>query len=108
MNAARRPSVPTTSTWLVERYWPGVTVEAFEDAAQRVREAMDGLRGEGEPIEAVSSTLVPSDEAAYWVVAARSMEVVELAYARAGVPFERIVGAVELDPDPAPAGEGRR
>jgi len=34
--------------------------------------------------------------------------VTQLAYARAGVPFERIVGALELDPGPAPAEEGRR
>lgn len=79
----------------MERYWPGVTVDAFAEAVRRVRESIDALRGEGQAIQTVSSTLVPTDEAAYWVVAASSVEVVELAYARAGVPVERIVGALD-------------
>ena len=97
VNAPRQEAGSSTRTFLVEHYWPGVTVEAFAEAVRRVREAMEGLRGQGEPIRPMSSTLVPQDEAAYWVVDAPSMDLVELAYARAGVPYERILVAYDLD-----------
>ena len=95
MDVTSHRGVAGTSTFLVERYWPGVTPEAFTDAARRVHESVDALRGEGARIRTLSSTLVPVDEAAYWVFEASSREVVEHVYARAGVPFERIVVAVE-------------
>lgn len=95
MDATRIHDVPALDTFLVERYWPGVTEAAFTDAARRVQACVDALHREGALIRTLSSTLVPADEAAYWVVEAPSMDIVELAYERAGVPFERIVMAVE-------------
>ena len=95
MNADRGSAGALLRTFLVERYWPGVTVDAFTDAVERVRKSTERMRGEGAAIRTISSTLVPSDEAAYWVVEAPSIDLVELAYARAGVPVERIVGAFE-------------
>lgn len=101
-------------TFLVERYWPGVTFEAFSDAARRVLEAVEELRGEGAPVRAASTTLVPGDEAVYWIVDAPSADLVEVAYQRAGVPVERIVAALDLRPvarlrpvGPGRTGEGR-
>jgi hypothetical protein len=100
-------------TFLVERYWPGVTVEAFADAVLRLEEAVAALRRDGTAIRTVGSTLVSEDEAAYWVVDAPSREAVALAWARAGVPAERIVRAIDVRPpigattprpgDPAPS-----
>lgn len=95
MNADRGSAGALLRTYLVERYWPGVTVGAFTDAVERVRQSTERLRGDGAEIRTISSTLVPSDEAAYWVVEASSIDLIELAYARAGVPVERIVGALE-------------
>jgi hypothetical protein len=89
------------STFLVEGYWPHVRVEQFSDAAQRLVESVDGLRREGFLIRQVAGTLVPGDEAALWIVQGPSVEVVELAYARAGVSIDRIVRAIELRTDPA-------
>ena len=86
------------ATFLVERYWPGVTVELFIDAVRRVDEAVARLRRDGTPIRTVASTLVPDDEAAYWIVDAASAEQVELAYRQAGIPVERIVAALEVRP----------
>lgn len=86
------------ATFLVERYWPGVTVEAFTAAAGRIDEEGMRLRAEGATFRTVSSTLVLADEAAYWVIGATSRDTVELAFARAGVPVERIVEAVEVRP----------
>ena len=95
MNRPPRPGVQGVSTFLVERYWPGVTEAAFTAAARRVDEGVEAMRRDGEAIRIRSSTLVPVDEAAYWVVEATSVDVVEAVYARAGLPVERIVVAVE-------------
>jgi hypothetical protein len=84
-----------TRTFLVEHYWPGVTAEAFARAADRVRASADRLAGEGRRIRYLHSTLVPEDEAAFCVFEAESQQLVEEAYARAEVTFERVRAAVE-------------
>jgi hypothetical protein len=64
MNTHPESTGPLLRTYLVERYWPGVTVEAFTAAVERVRDSTERLRQEGTVIRAISSTLVPEDEAA--------------------------------------------
>lgn len=88
----------TVATFLVERYWPGVTVTAFTTVTGIVDENVERLRAEGASIRTIASTLVPADEAAYWVVEAASADLVRLAFGRAGVPVERIVEAVDVRP----------
>lgn len=83
------------NTFLVEHYWPGVTESEFGAAAERVRSSADELAGEGKPVRYLHSTLVPEDEAAFCVLAAESRALVEEAYARAGVTFERVLDAVD-------------
>jgi hypothetical protein len=78
------------STFLVEHYWPGVTEAEFRAASHRVRASAGELRF-------LHVTLVPADEAAFSVVAADSAELVQEAYRRAGVPFERILDALEVE-----------
>ena len=51
-----------------------------------------------------STLVVPEDEAAFCVLAADSQALVEEAYARAGVRFERVVQAVETDSQAALSG----
>ena len=83
-------------TFLVEHYWPGVTVEGFRDAAERLRASSTELAASNSEIRFLHSTLVPEDEAAFCVFAASSPEIVVEAYRRAGVQFERILGALEM------------
>jgi hypothetical protein len=92
-----KPGDRRTSTFLVEHYWPGVTAEAFGRAADRVRASAERL-GERRRIRYLHSTLVPEDEAAFCVFEAESQQLVEEAYARAEVTFERIRAAVETVP----------
>jgi Protein of unknown function (DUF4242) len=90
-------------TFLVEHYWPGVTARAFEGAAQKVRASAKQLAGEGVDVEFLHSTLVLEDEAAFCVLRAESESVVEEAYRRAGVRFERVLPAVEMfNPEGSP------
>jgi hypothetical protein len=84
-----------SNTYLVEHYWPGVTAEQFAVAADRVQTSADQLAADGERIRYLHSTLVPEDEAAFCVFEAASESLVEEAYRRASVRFERIVAAVE-------------
>ena len=95
MRSVRQLDRPV-GTFLVERYWPGVTVELFTNAVQRLEGSVANLRREGVSIETVTATLVPTDEAAYWVIDGPSAETVEMAFARSGMPVERIVAAVEV------------
>jgi len=88
--AAER-SFDSVNTFLVEQFWPGITEESFRLAAERVRAQADGMTG----IRCLHSTLVPDDEAAFWVFSAASQELVAEAYRRADVPYERILAALE-------------
>jgi hypothetical protein len=83
------------STFLVEHYWPGVTADGFGNAVERVRASTTQLAEEGERIRFLHSTLVPEDEAAFCVFEAGAGSVVDQAYRRAGVSYERMVDAVE-------------
>lgn len=91
-----RPRARPVGTFLLERYWPGVTLEAFTAAAQRLGDSVDRLLHEGADIRTVAATLVLSDEAAYWIVDATSIDLVEIACQRAGMGVERIVPAIDL------------
>ncbi len=90
------PAADHRNTFVVEHYWPGVALEQFRAAADRVRESAEDFRSTAAPIRFLHSTLVPDDEAAFCVFAAASRAVVEEVYRRAGVSFERIIAAVEI------------
>lgn len=96
MNAADRPTAAPVATFLVERYWPGVTVEAFVDAVSRLQDCVDSLSRDGAAVRTVASTLVPADEAVYWIVDGPSADVVAIAFARAEITLDRTVEALEL------------
>jgi hypothetical protein len=94
----------TRRTFLVEHYWPGVTEEAFRSAAERVSASARELTGELGQIVFLHSTLVPEDESAFCVFQATSPELVVAAYGQAGVRFERILDALEMEQDRSEGG----
>jgi hypothetical protein len=100
MDPHRQQADPIT-TFLVEGYWPDVRIETFPDAARRLVESVAGLRREGFAIRQVAAALIPGDEAALWIVNGPSAEVIELAYARAGVSIDRIVRVIAPRTDSA-------
>jgi Protein of unknown function (DUF4242) len=89
----RRRAEPDQHTFLVEHYRPGISIEAFSEAAHRMRQVTRQMPS----IRFLHSTLVPEDETSFCVFLAPTRAVVEEAYRRAGVPFERIVDALELE-----------
>jgi Protein of unknown function (DUF4242) len=94
-----------TTTYLVEHYWPGVTRSGFSAAVESLRVASEAIAARGESLRYLHSTLVPEDEAAFCVFEAGSRSLVEQAYARADVRFERILDAVESRVGPHTKGE---
>jgi uncharacterized protein DUF4242 len=77
-------------TYLVEHYQPGLTAAELQEAAALVRTAAAALERDGSAVRYLRSTIVPGDEAMLSVFEAGSEAAVQEAYARAGVPFERI------------------
>jgi Protein of unknown function (DUF4242) len=85
-------------TFLVEHYWPDATPDAFRTSVARVRAAVDNLAGSGAPLRFLHSTFVPEEESALCVFSSPAAGLVEQAYRRAGVSFERILSVLEIAP----------
>ena len=85
--------------FLVEHYRPGLSAERLAAAAADVRAASAALAAAGRPIAYLRSTIVPGDEAYLSLFEAGSEEDIRAAYARAGIPYERISAAVAAEPD---------
>jgi len=78
-------------TYLVEHYRPG---EDLGRLAAQVRTAVGELEREGKPLRYLRSTIVPGDESFLCVLEAASEQLIQEAYARAGIAFERMSAAI--------------
>jgi len=87
---ADRAETEKRETYLVEHYRPGLTVDELRRWAGLVRETAASMEREGKPVRYLRSTIVPADETLLCVLEAAREELVREAYARAGVPFERL------------------
>lgn len=91
---ALRPVAEVRQTFLVEHYRPGLDAEELGRWVGRVHEAISDLESEGKPLRFLRSTIVPRDESFLCVLEAESEQLIRAAYARAGIPFERISSAI--------------
>jgi hypothetical protein len=85
---------PRLQSYLVEHYRPGLSAAELEQAATRVHDAIDELERSGEPVRFRHATIVVADESLLCVVEAASEALVQAAYTRANVTYERISAAV--------------
>ena len=92
-----RADTGARQTFLVEHYRPGLTTDELGGWAGRVRDAAAELEREGKPVRYLRATIVPTDESLLCSFEAASEELVREAYARAGIPFERITAVVPDD-----------
>jgi hypothetical protein len=81
-------------TFLVEHYRPGLSADELGTWAARVRDATGELEREGKHVRYLRATIVPTDESLLCVFEATSEQLVREAYARAGIPFERITAVI--------------
>lgn len=86
------------STFVAERYWPGVSATSHEAATARGGRSAEEMRREGRRIHYVQSTLVPADETVFCFFEADDLQDVVELNERAGLSFDRIVEAVTLAP----------
>ncbi len=88
-------------TYLVERYWPGVTSEVLLEALKRGRRAMEEMSDEGTRVRDISCTLIPREEVVFSVYEGPSADAVRQLNERAGIPVSRIVEAIAVTSDQA-------
>ena len=80
--------------FLVEHYRPGLTADELGAWAARVRDTVREMEREGKLVRYLRATIVPTDESLLCVFEAASEQLVRDAYARAGIPFERITAVI--------------
>ena len=106
-----RPTDPGTPTFIVERYWPGVDLDALRAALPSLEAAAEAMTAGGRPIGHVGSILMPDDEVVFSLIAADHMSFVNELNERAGVPADRIARAIallrEMTPTAQPGGRTR-
>jgi hypothetical protein len=85
-------------TYLVERYWPGVTSELLLKALNRGRRVMEQMSLEGTPLRDVTSILISREEVVFSVYEGPSAAVVRQFNERADIPVSRIVEATVITP----------
>lgn len=88
-------------TYLVERYWPGVTSELLLEALKRGRRVMEEMSSEGTHIRDLNCTLIPGEEVVFSVYEGPSADAVRQLNQRAGIPVSRIVEAISMTGDQA-------
>ena len=83
-------------TYLVERYWPGVTSELLLEALDRGRRAMEQMHVEGTRVRDITSILIPAEEVVFSVYEGPSAAAVRELNERADIPVSRIVEAIAI------------
>ena len=81
-------------TYLVERYWPGVTSELLLEALSRCRRAMTQMSAEGTCVHGISWILIPREEVVFSVYEGPSTDAVRQLNERADIPISRMVEAI--------------
>lgn len=88
--------------FLVESYWPGVSVARVAAADAKTLRALEELGDRSPVAQHLGSILVPGDELLLRVFAGGSIAEINEANARAGIPVERVVVIRALPPSPPP------
>jgi hypothetical protein len=86
------------STYLVERYIPGLRRSELLAALVRVEAEAARMQAEGITVQYLGSTYAIDDETCLCTFVAESAAAVREASARAGVPLARVVAAERVDP----------
>lgn len=89
-------------TFIVERYWPGVTEEQLTQALIGSQQVIAQMNRAGIPVRHLRSALLPSEEVVFSLYEGPSVESVREANDRAGIHFDRIVEAIEIAGQAAP------
>jgi hypothetical protein len=86
--------------YVVERYLPGLSRADLLPRLARLEPVLEELRAEGSAVRYLGSAIVLEDEACFCQFDGSSVAAVAEANRRAGLPFDRIVPAVLVQPTP--------
>jgi Nickel responsive protein SCO4226-like len=86
-------------TYLVERYWPGVTSELLLGALNRGRRVMEQMNAERTPVQEITCILIPGEEVVFSVYDGPTADAVRQFNERAAIPVSRIVEAIAVMQD---------
>ena len=86
------------NTYLVDRDLPGVTLEQLGAAQKAAIETSQRFTSEGKPVRYIRTAWVPSESHVMCVFEAENGQLVRDVNEAAGIPFTRIVEAMDLTP----------
>jgi len=86
------------AVFMVERELPGVTLPQLAEAQKAAIESSDRMSGEGRDVRYIRSTWVPGDSRVMCLFESDSSDRVREVNETAGIPFTRIVEAMDLTP----------
>jgi hypothetical protein len=86
------------AVFMVERELPGITLPQLADAQKAAIETSDRMSGEGKDVRYIRSTWVPGDSRVMCLFESDSSDRVREVNETAGIPFTRIVEAMDLTP----------
>ena len=85
---------PADGEFLVECFWPGVSIADVDELDRRAREVTRRSRRRGVAVRYLGSLLMPDDEVVLFEFQAGSAEIVAHTSVQAGLPFQRVVPAM--------------
>jgi hypothetical protein len=86
------------AVFMVERELPGITLPQLADAQKAAIETSGRMTEEGKEVRYIRSTWVPGDSRVMCLFEAGSPDRVREVNETAGIPFTRIVEAMDLTP----------
>jgi len=84
--------------YMADRDLPGITLEQLADAQRRAIATSQKFTREGKPVRYIRSTFVPGESHVMCLFEAPSPGLVEDVNRAAGIPFVRVVEALDLTP----------
>lgn len=86
------------SVYIVDRDLPGITLEQLAAAQRAAIETSDRFTGEGRAVRYIRTTWVPDDAHVMCLFEAQSPELVKAVNDEAGIPYTRVLEALDLTP----------
>ncbi len=86
------------AVYMADRNLPGITLEGLQAAQKAAIETSQRFTAEGKPVRYIRTAWVPSESHVMCLFEAASPELVRDVNEAAGIPFTRILGAMDLTP----------
>ncbi|TVP54010.1 MAG: DUF4242 domain-containing protein [Gemmatimonadales bacterium] len=86
------------SIYMVDRDLPGIDAQGLQGAQKAAIETSERFRAAGRPVRYIRSTFIPGESHCMCLFEASSQDTVREVNEEAGLPFTRIVEAMDLTP----------